>query len=57
MRYWLYDDEGVLLRKFWSMDAAEKFLQEGYKITVVKREKKKALSVADLIAVCGEAPY
>jgi hypothetical protein len=57
MRYWLYDDEGVLLRKFWSMDVAEKFLQEGYKITVVKREKKKALSVADLIAVCGEAPY
>ena len=57
MRYLLYDDDGVILRKFWSYEAAEKFLQEGYKIVVLKKEKKKTVSVADLIAICGEAPY
>jgi hypothetical protein len=61
MRFLLYDDDGVLLRKFWSRDAAEVFLQEGYKIVEMKREKRVKVSKAShlqlLIAEVGEAPF
>jgi hypothetical protein len=62
MRYLLYDDDGVLLRKFWSAEAAEKYLQEGYRIVVLKKERVKRSvaaknTVSALIAEFGEAPY
>lgn len=61
MRFLLYDDEGVLLRKFWSRGDAEMFLQEGYRIVELKKEKRKKVSKAThiqlLIAELGEAPF
>ena len=60
MRFLLYDDDGVLLRKFWSRDIAEKFLQEGYTIVEMKREKRKRIpkvSVYDTFADLGEPPF
>lgn len=49
------------LRKFWSRDIAEKFMQEGYWIEEKKKEKKKKVSkeshLQQLIAEVGEAPY
>jgi hypothetical protein len=61
MRFLLYDEEGVLLRKFWSRDVAEKFMQEGYWIEELKKEKRKKVLRSThlqlLIAEVGEAPY
>jgi len=65
MRFLLYDEDGVILRKFWSRDAAEAFLQtggcEGYTIVEMKREKRVKASKAShlqlLLAEVGEAPY
>jgi len=41
MRFWVYDDEGNLVRKFWDRHSAEKFLQEGWYMVVQPREKKQ----------------
>jgi len=60
MRFLLYDDDGMLLRKFWSRDIAEKFLQGGYTIVELKREKRKRIpkvSVHDTFADLGEPPF
>lgn len=61
MRFLLYDDEGVLLRKFWSRGDAEMFLQEGYRIVETKKEKRKKVlrstQLQLLLAEVGEAPY
>lgn len=34
MRFWVYDEEGNLLRKFWDKESAQRFLQEGWKVVV-----------------------
>ena len=39
MRFWVYDDEGKLLRKFAFKDQAQTFLQDGY--TLIIRPKKR----------------
>jgi hypothetical protein len=61
MRFLLYDDEGVLLRKFWSRGDAEMFLQEGYWIEELKKEKRKKVLRSThlqlLLAEVGEAPF
>lgn len=60
MRYLLYDDDGILLRKFWSRDIAEKFLQAGYTIVELKKGKRKRVpkaNVTDLFADLGEPPF
>lgn len=38
MRYWVYDELG-LLRKFWTKWDAERFLQPGWKIVVQPKQK------------------
>ena len=61
MRFILHDEDGVPLRKFWSRDAAEKFMEEGYTIVELKREKRKKVLRAThlqlLLAEVGEAPF
>lgn len=59
MRYILLDEDGIPLRRFWSMDAAEKFLQDGYTIKVLPKPKRvrTTLTTAQLIEECGEAPF
>lgn len=60
MRFLLYDDDGVLLRKFWSREAADKFLQDGYTIVELKKPKRvrnTRVSVSDMFADLGEAPF
>ena len=42
MRYWVYDEEGKLFRKFWGRSEAEKYLmQDGWKL-VTKAKYKEA---------------
>jgi hypothetical protein len=40
MRYWVYDEEGKLFRKFWDQHDAIKFLQPGWKLVTKAKEKK-----------------
>lgn len=39
MRFWVYDDEGVLFRKFYERHEAEKFVQPGWKLVTKAKEK------------------
>ena len=41
MRYEVYDEEGILLRKFWDKESAQRFLQDGWRLVVLPRPKKK----------------
>ena len=34
MRYWLYDEDNILTRKFYTKAEAEMFMQEGWRIAV-----------------------
>ena len=40
MRYWVYDEFGGLLRKFWDEHAAVKFLQPGWQLVVQPKPKQ-----------------
>lgn len=40
MRFWVYDDEGVLFRKFHTRQEAEKFMQSGWKLVTKAVEKE-----------------
>lgn len=42
MRYWVYDDEGKLFRKFYERHEAEKFLQPQWKLVTKPKEKKES---------------
>jgi hypothetical protein len=53
MRYWIYDDEGMLFRKFYSKDEASKFIQEGWTLIVKPKHKK----VLPSVEVYGEARW
>ena len=57
MRFWLYDEDGVLLRKFWDKAAAERFLLPGYKIVTSPIVKLKKKSATELINLVGEARF
>lgn len=39
MRYWVYDEQGQLFRKFEYQDQAVKFIQPGWKLVVKPKEK------------------
>lgn len=41
MRFWVYDDEGKLFRKFYERQEAEKFLQPKWKLVTKPKEKKE----------------
>lgn len=53
MRYWVYDEDGKLFRKFWGQYEAEKFLQEGWRLHVEPKPKKKKPTVEEF----GEARW
>jgi len=40
MRFWVYDEDDLLIRKFDDRLSAEKFLQKGWRIEVQPIEKK-----------------
>ncbi len=40
MRFWVYDEDNVLIRKFDDKLSAEKFLQEGWRVEIQPRQKK-----------------
>ena len=53
MRYWVYDEDGVLFRKFAGREEAEAFLQSGWTLYVQPREAK----VAPTVETHGEARW
>ena len=40
MRYEIYDDEGKLLRKFWDLYEAQRFMQPGWKLVTKAKHKE-----------------
>ncbi len=56
MRYWVYDENGKLFRKFEYRDNAVKFLQAGWKL-VVKPEVKPDKPAAPTPETHGEAKW
>jgi len=53
MRYFIYDEDDVLLRKFWDKESAQRFMQEGWKL--VTQPKPKV--VKPTTATHGEARW
>lgn len=53
MRYWVYDEDNKLIRKFWDKWEAERFLQEGWTLVVQPKPKPRKPTVAEF----GEAPF
>ena len=53
MRYWVYDEDGVLLRKFYTKAEAERFLQPYGHIIVQPKQKK----VLPTVETHGEARW
>jgi len=53
MRYLVYDEDGVLLRKFWDKDSAQRFLQTGWRMVVLEKPKKHVPTVEEY----GEARW
>jgi hypothetical protein len=47
MRYEVYDEDGILLRKFWDKESAERFMQDGWKLVILAKLKKKVPSVEE----------
>lgn len=41
MRYWVYDENNTLFRKFWTRWEAARFVQDGWKIVVRMKEAEK----------------
>lgn len=41
MRYLVYDEDGVLVRKFWDKESAQKFLQDGWRLSVLPKPSIK----------------
>jgi len=59
MRYCLLDEDGVMLRKFWSAEDAEKYKEDGYTIKVIPKPKvkRKKVTRVDFIKLFGEPPF
>jgi len=53
MRYWVYDEDGVLLRKFWDKDSAERFMQAGWRLQV----QPKPVNTKPTTELYGEARW
>lgn len=53
MRYLVFDDEGSLFRKFWDKATAEGFLQNGWRLEVLPKQKK----VLPTVETHGEARW
>lgn len=53
MRFWVYDEDNVLLRKFWSKEDAARFMQCGFTLTV----QPKPARVVPTVEQYGEARW
>lgn len=51
MRYWVYDDDGALLRKFYTKTDAAAFMQEGFRLVVQPKPKENKPTIEEF----GEA--
>lgn len=45
MRYWVLDEDGKLLRKFWDKESAQRFLQAGWELVIQPKPIKTVPSV------------
>lgn len=53
MRYWVYDEDGVLMRKFYARADAQHYMQDGWRLVV---QPKPAVVKPD-VATYGEARW
>jgi hypothetical protein len=53
MRYLVYDEDDVLLRKFWDKESAQRFMQDGWKLITQPKPQKKVPSIEEY----GEARW
>ena len=53
MRYWVFDEDGILLRKFWDKLSAERFMQAGWRLVV----QPKPATVKPTTELYGEARW
>lgn len=53
MRYFVYDEEGELLRKFWDKESAQRFMQDGWTLVV----QPKATTIKPTTSTHGEARW
>jgi hypothetical protein len=53
MRYWVFDEDGVLLRKFWDKESAQRFLQTGWRLEI----QPKLIKQMPTIEKYGEARW
>lgn len=53
MWFWVYDEDNVLLRKFWSKEDAARFMQCGFTLTV----QPKPARVVPTVEQFGEARW
>jgi hypothetical protein len=53
MRYWVYDEEGKLFRKFAFKAEALNFLQDGWKMVIQPKPKPKKITPEEY----GFAPF
>lgn len=51
MRYLVYDEDDVLLRKFGDRESAQRYLQDGWRMVVLPRPSKKTPTIEEF----GEA--
>lgn len=45
MRYWVYDEEGILMRKFYSKNEALKYIQHNWTLVTKPKEVKQLLTI------------
>lgn len=57
MRISLYDEEGILLRKFWDKATAERYMIPGYTMTINPLERRRKPTMQELINLVGEALF
>jgi hypothetical protein len=53
LRYWVYDEEGKLFRKFAFKVEAINFLQDGWNLVIQPKPKPQKITVEEF----GEAPF
>lgn len=58
MKYLVYDEDNLLIRKFHIKEDAIKFLQEGWRLEVIKIPKvKRKDTLQEMIKNLGESPF
>lgn len=53
MRFWIFDEDGLLFRKFWTKEDAARFMQSGFTLTI----QPKPVRWVPTVEECGEARW